>query len=83
MPIPGSGASSASGLYRATVLNNQDPEQRGRIQVLVPAITGQGSGWAAACQPVGGGKPPPVGATVWVMFENGDPTYPVWLGVMP
>jgi hypothetical protein len=84
MAIPGSGASGAPGIYRATVLNNQDPEQRGRVQVLVPAIAGQGSGWAAACRPVGGGgQVPAVGDTVWVMFENGDPSYPVWLGVMP
>ncbi|MBX9701048.1 MAG: phage baseplate assembly protein V [Acetobacteraceae bacterium] len=83
MPIPGSGGGSAPGLYRAIVLNNMDPARRGRIQVMVPAIAGQASGWAECCGPPGGCPAPPVGATAWVMFENGDPAYPVWMGVMP
>lgn len=82
MPIPANGAARAPGIYRATVLGSQDPEGRGRIQVLVPAITGQGSGWAMGCFAPGAAiVPPKVGDAVWVMFENGDPTFPVWLGV--
>jgi uncharacterized protein involved in type VI secretion and phage assembly len=83
MPIPASRPTTAAGgIYRATVLNNQDPEQRGRVQVMVPAIAGQGSGWAAGCFPPGGPSAAPrVGDMVWVMFENGDPAWPVWLGV--
>jgi hypothetical protein len=23
---------------------------------------------------------PPVGASIWVEFEGGDPTYPIWVG---
>lgn len=80
MPLPG--AASFPAIYRATVLSAQDPDGRGRIQVLVPAIAGQGSGWAACCVPPGvTPTPPKVGDTVFVMFENGDPAYPVWLGV--
>ena len=82
MPIPGNNTARASGIYRATVLNSQDPEGRGRIQVLVPAITGQGSGWAMGCFTPGAAMTAPrVGDAVWVMFENGDPAFPVWLGV--
>jgi hypothetical protein len=82
--IPLSGTSTALGIYRAIVLNNVDPLQRQRVQVLVPSISGQASGWAACCGPAGGSaQVPQVGATVWVMFEGGDPAYPVWLGVMP
>lgn len=25
---------------------------------------------------------PEVGSGVWIMFEGGDPSYPVWMGVM-
>ncbi len=82
MPIPGAGTASFPAIYRATVLNGQDPEGRGRVQVMVPAITGQGSGWAVGCfMPGAAMTAPQVGDTVFVMFENGDPAFPVWLGV--
>lgn len=82
MPIPGAGAASFPAIYRATVLSSQDPAGRGRVQVMVPAIAGQGSGWAAGCFAPGAAvTPPKVGDTVFVMFENGDPAFPVWLGI--
>ena len=77
------------GKYRATVLQNIDPEQRGRLQLMVPDVLGPlPSTWAEACVPLAGptGPPmgvymvPPIGAGVWVEFERGDPNYPVWVG---
>lgn len=77
------------GKYRATVLQNIDPEQRGRLQLMVPDVLGPiPSTWAEACVPLAGptGPPmgvymvPPIGAGVWVEFERGDPSYPVWVG---
>lgn len=73
-------SSPAGGIYRATVLNSTDPQQSGRIQVIVPALSGQTSGWAAPCEPMPQTR---VGDTVWVMFEGGDPTRPVCLGRLP
>lgn len=77
------------GKYRATVLLNTDPEQRGRLQLLIPDVLGPiPSTWAEACVPLAGptGPPmgvylvPPLGAGVWVEFEQGDINYPVWVG---
>src|SRR6476661_3350293 len=77
------------GKYRGTVLLNVDPEQRGRLQLTIPDVLGPiPSSWAEPCVPLAGptGPPmgvymvPPIGAGVWVEFENGDPNYPVWVG---
>lgn len=74
------------GKYRGTVVNNIDPEQRGRIQVMVPDVSNvMVSSWALPCAPVGGIQTgmfavPPIGAGVWVEFEQGNPDYPIWTG---
>jgi len=66
------------GIYLGTVLNANDPEKRGRLQVMVPSRAV--SGWAYPCRPYKVSATPPAGAEVWVMFEDGDPSYPVWMG---
>jgi hypothetical protein len=59
---------------------------RARIQVSVPAVLGDGSlSWAMPSVPyagpgVGWFAVPPVGASVWVEFEGGNPDYPIWSG---
>lgn len=77
------------GKYRATVMQNIDPAQRGRLMLTIPDVFGSlPSPWAEACVPLAGptGPPmgvymvPPIGAGVWVEFENGDPSYPIWVG---
>jgi uncharacterized protein involved in type VI secretion and phage assembly len=74
------------GIYRATVVNNIDPEQKGRINVIVPAVGGvTPSTWAMPSMPFSGKQSgayiiPQIGAGVWVQFEAGDPDYPVWMG---
>ncbi len=77
------------GKYRATVLQNVDPEKRARLMLTIPDVFGLiPSPWAEACVPLAGptGPPmgvymvPPIGAGVWVEFENGDPSYPIWVG---
>ncbi|HEX8448118.1 MAG TPA: phage baseplate assembly protein V [Allosphingosinicella sp.] len=77
------------GKYRATVLLNVDPEQRGRLQLMIPDVLGEiPSTWAEACVPLAGptGPPmgvymvPPIGAGVWAEFEQGDLNYPIWTG---
>ncbi len=77
------------GKYRGTVINNIDPMQLGRLLVMVPDVLGPTpSSWAEPCVPLAGptGPPmgvylvPPIGAGVWVEFEQGDPEYPIWTG---
>lgn len=74
------------GKYRGTVLNNFDPEQRGRIMAIIPDVLGiTPSNWALPCVPIAGKQAgtfmvPQVGSGVWMEFEQGDPEYPIWVG---
>ena len=77
------------GKYRGTVLNNIDPEMRGRLQITVPDVLNLvPTTWAEPCTPLAGPTGPgmgvymvpPIGAAVWVEFERGDPNYPIWVG---
>lgn len=74
------------GKYRGTVINNIDPMQIGRIQVMVPDVSNViPSTWAMPCLPVGGIQmgiftTPPIGSGVWIEFEQGNPDYPIWTG---
>jgi uncharacterized protein involved in type VI secretion and phage assembly len=73
------------GKYRGVVVNNIDPMQIGRIMATVPDVTIIPSTWAMPCLPVAGMQMgmftvPPVGAGVWIEFEQGNPDYPIWVG---
>ncbi len=78
-----SAATRLFGVYRGSVVATNDPNGQGRIQVMVPGVHGQTSGWAMPCGDYGGIKTPNLGAIAWVMFEGGDPAYPVWIGSVP
>jgi len=74
------------GKYRGLVDSNEpDPTRRGRIKVRVPAVLGEQAVWAMPCVPYAGKSVgfhmlPSEGAGVWVEFEAGDPSYPIWSG---
>lgn len=73
------------GKYRGTVSDNDDPSSRGRIKVKVPAVLGSVEAWAMPCVPYAGSgvgffSLPAVGTGVWVEFEAGDPSFPIWTG---
>jgi uncharacterized protein involved in type VI secretion and phage assembly len=74
------------GKYRGLVLNNIDPEGRGRIQVQVPDVKNLvPTTFAEPCLPFAGLQNgmfvvPMIGAGVWVEFEHGNPDYPIWTG---
>ncbi len=73
------------GKYRGTVAENRDPTARGRLQVVVPAVMGEEPIWALPCAPYAGDGVgffalPEAGTGVWVEFEAGDPSYPIWVG---
>jgi Type VI secretion system/phage-baseplate injector OB domain len=74
------------GKYRAKVTKTDDPKDLGRLRALVPEVLGTvESGWALPCAPYGGLDAgmltvPPKDALVWVEFEAGDETRPIWSG---
>ena len=73
------------GKYRGTVIDNDDSTNRGRVKVRVPAVLKDLEIWAMPCLPYTGDNAgtyfiPATGAGVWVEFEGGDPSYPIWTG---
>lgn len=72
------------GVYRAKIVDQDDPEAAGRLKVMVPEL-GDASVWAMPCLPLvtSIGETPVQAEFVWVMFEAGDPSMPVVIGVMP
>lgn len=72
-------------VYRGEVMRNDDPESRGRIQVMVPQV-GHKAGsypdkWVGPEMDGAGADrgtffPPEVGDSVWVEFLFGDPSVP-------
>ena len=74
------------GKYRGSVLSNLDPQRIGRLQVKIPSLLASTPAiWAVPCFPCAGHQMgvwalPEIGAGVWVEFEEGDLTRPVWTG---
>lgn len=89
MPSPEHGGPATArhyGKYRGTVTDNTDPRHQGRLKAKVPEILGDvDSGWALPCAPYAANQTglhavPPVGAGVWLEFEAGDVSRPIWVG---
>lgn len=90
------GENGLSGIYRAFVVDNMDPLKLARVRIRVPMIHGVSDGpnylndaqvpWATPITPAGSGYDhgscmvPDVGDLVFVMFEDGDRNYPLYLG---
>lgn len=74
------------GKYRGLVADIQDPENLGRIKATVPEVLGSmDSPWAMPSFPFAGPKHglvllPEVGDGVWIEFEAGDLSRPIWSG---
>jgi phage baseplate assembly protein gpV len=73
------------GKYRGVVSSTDDPLELGRIQVTFDAFSAATSSWCMPCVPYAGKNVgwfviPEVGAHVWVEFERGDPSMPIWVG---
>lgn len=70
-----------SGIYRGTVTSTDDPAGQFRIRAKVPQEFGDDdTNWAMPAFPIGLSQVPKVNDRVWVMFEAGDPQYPVYIG---
>ena len=70
------------GNYRGVVFDNNDPDKLGRIRVTVPQLFADAiTGWAWPKNASGLVlQPPPIGQGVWVEFEGGDSSFPIWTG---
>jgi uncharacterized protein involved in type VI secretion and phage assembly len=74
------------GKYRGLVHDNADPRGAGRLRAKVPDVLDDvPTGWALPCAPYSGPGSglyavPPRDAGVWIEFEAGDVSRPVWTG---
>jgi uncharacterized protein involved in type VI secretion and phage assembly len=72
------------GKYRGTVTDVDAATMR--IKANVPAVLGEtASGWAWPCVPYAGDSVgfaflPEVGSAVWIEFEGGNVSFPIWTG---
>ncbi len=77
---------SVFGKYRGTVEDNADPDDLGRVRARVPSLTGDlVLPWAMPCLPFAGKKHglaliPEKGDGVWIEFEAGAISAPIWSG---
>ena len=85
------------GIYKGLVTNNKDPQNKGRIKAIIPKLFGnQETGWCEPCIPLTSScqkreesgsnsssfdMTPDIGSGVWVEFEDGDISLPVWVGI--
>jgi len=74
------------GKHRGLVTDNQDPKNLGRLKARVPEVLGDvETGWALPAAPYAGNETgfytiPAAGAGVWIEFEAGDVSRPIWTG---
>lgn len=74
------------GKYRGIVSDNDDPLNLGRVRARVPEVLHDvQSGWCTPCVPYAGKDRgwfviPEVDDGVWIEFEGGDPSRPIWTG---
>jgi hypothetical protein len=75
------------GKYRGYVHDTCDPDNMGRIRAMVPRLLGEETptGWAMPASPYAGPDQgffsvPDKGAGVWIEFEEGDLSKPIWSG---
>ena len=72
------------GKYRG-IVSAVDPKTM-RIKAKVPSVLGEAvTGWCMPCVPYAGKKVgfaflPAKGSGVWIEFEGGDVSYPIWVG---
>lgn len=71
------------GVYLGLVHDNKDPLNNRRLKVRVPQLFGSSNtDWAPAMlNNTTDYEVPKVNQTVWVMFQGGNPSFPVWSAV--
>lgn len=100
MNVPDLNKVNSSSLVRGIVVNNNDPEKRGRVKVRIPSYHGivnrtrnwtkdENLPWANPGIFISGGNDvgqrivPVTGSRIFLMFEEGDISKPVYFGGIP
>jgi hypothetical protein len=69
------------GVYRGVVIDNKDPLNKGRLKLRIPQVLGDTvTEWAWGIFPNIAVTLPEISDGVFVSFEGGDPSFPIWLG---
>lgn len=72
------------GIYQGKVVNNFDSESKYRLSIIVPQVTGgELIEEVSACLPPINSdllEIPDIGDIVWIMFESGNVSHPIWIG---
>jgi hypothetical protein len=66
------------GVYRAVVVNNRDPDNLRRLKVQSQATGIEVTDWVWPIQATA--KPPAIGQGVFILYQGGDPEFPLWVG---
>jgi len=84
-------ASKFTGIYVGLVVDNDDPKKLGRLKIAIPNVYGnidkEDLPWSEPCFPYGYTDQgiffiPELNSLVSVMFINGSPYKPLWLGTI-
>jgi hypothetical protein len=84
--VNGTTTSRHYGKYRGIVTDNNDPKKLGRLRARVPEVLADvETGWALPCAPYAGHQSgafavPSAGTGVWIEFESGVVSRPIWTG---
>jgi hypothetical protein len=70
------------GTYRGVVVDTSDPLNQNRVKLRIPQVlANEVTDWAWFVNTPGNNLVlPKAGDGVWVQFEGGDPSYPIWIG---
>ena len=71
------------GIYRGIVVDTCDPLNQGRLKLRIPQVLFEEiTDWSPGQFSSGSAPELEPGDNVWVMFEGGDPSFPVWVGTI-
>lgn len=82
MNLAGLDGEPIHGVWPGIIVDNADPEKRGRIRVSIPGLIDDESNWAlpraGGAGQFGASSVPPLGADVYVTFLSGRIDQPLW-----
>jgi len=69
------------GKFKGRVVDNLDPKKACRVRAQIPGFgKGAETGWALCSNPLNSDSIPSIGETVWIEFEQGDTSFPIYSG---